>query len=243
MMFDQPLSPDHVPGQLSAAGRAPGGAIRDYHRHRPARQCRRQTPFGKMPTIMRYCTACGGELLLQVPAGDNLPRHVCGRCGEIHYQNPKMVVGCVAVHGKQILLCRRAIEPRHGLWTLPAGFMENGETSAAAAARETHEEACAVVEVGDLFSLVDVPHISQVHLFYLGHLPTGEHAAGVESLETALFAEADIPWDELAFRSVSFTLRAFFDDRRRGRFGVHTQVLAPQSSVAPVVQRVTDRKA
>lgn len=193
--------------------------------------------------VMRYCTACGGELQLQVPAGDTLPRHVCGRCGEIHYQNPKVVVGCVATHGERILLCRRAIEPRYGLWTLPAGFMENGETSAAAAARETHEEACALVEVGKLFSLVDVPHISQVHLFYLGQLTNGEHAAGIESLETALVGETDIPWDELAFRSVSFTLRAFFSDRRRGSFGVHTQVLAPQTSIAPVAQRVTDREA
>jgi ADP-ribose pyrophosphatase YjhB (NUDIX family) len=191
-------------------------------------------------TPMRYCSACGGSLLLRVPAGDHLQRHVCERCGEIHYQNPKMVVGCVATHGEQILLCRRAIEPRRGLWTLPAGFMENGETSAAAAARETHEEACAQVEIGKLFSLVDVPHISQVHLFYLGRLATPAHAAGAESLETALFSENEIPWESIAFRSVNFTLRAFFADRRRGRFVLHTQVLAAPSSAFLVEQVVAN---
>lgn len=191
---------------------------------------------------MRYCTACGGTLVLQVPDGDTLQRHVCASCGEIHYQNPKMVVGCVATHGDQVLLCRRAIEPRRGLWTLPAGFMENGETSAAAAARETHEEACAQVEIGDLFSLVDVPHISQVHLFYLGRLTSPAHSAGTESLETALFTEREIPWEDIAFRSVSFTLRAFFADRRRGRFVLHTQVLAAPSSTFLVEQVVADRE-
>jgi ADP-ribose pyrophosphatase YjhB (NUDIX family) len=181
---------------------------------------------------MRYCTACGGDLRLQVPPGDHLPRHVCARCGEIHYQNPKPVVGCVATHGGRILLCRRAIEPRQGLWTLPAGFMENGETSGAAAARETLEEACAEVEIGPLFSLVDVPHIGQIHLFYLGSLREARHAPGIESLETALVEEAEVPWSAIAFRSVSFTLAAYFADRQRGRFGVHTRVLAPPEAPA-----------
>lgn len=176
---------------------------------------------------LRYCTACAAPLELRVPPGDTLLRHVCTNCGQIHYQNPKVVVGCIAASGTRILLCRRAIEPRRGLWTLPAGFMENGETCAAAAARETREEACAEVELGPLFSLIDVPHIAQVHLFYRGQLLGGVHAPGDESLETALFEEGEIPWEALAFRSVSHTLRAFFADRRAGRYGVHTLALGP----------------
>jgi ADP-ribose pyrophosphatase YjhB (NUDIX family) len=177
--------------------------------------------------LMLYCSQCGAPVSVQTPPGDHLPRHVCSRCGTIHYQNPKLVVGCVVEWEDRILLCRRAIEPRHGLWTLPAGFMENSETTAQAAARETWEEACARVELGPLFSLVDVPHISQVHLFYRGRLLGGVHAPGAESLETALYAEEEIPWAELAFRSVTFTLRAYLADRRSGSFGMHTTSLPP----------------
>lgn len=179
-------------------------------------------------TPLRYCNACGAALTVRVPVGDHLPRHVCDSCGEIHYQNPKMVVGCVANHGDRVLLCRRAIEPRLGLWTLPAGFMENEESSAEAAARETLEEACATVQIEEIFSLVDVPHIGQIHVFYRATMPYGHHSAGLESLETRLFTESDIPWDQIAFRSVSFTLRAYFADRAKGQFGMHTEVLAPQ---------------
>lgn len=176
---------------------------------------------------MLYCSQCGTPVSVQTPPGDHLPRHVCPHCGTIHYQNPKLVVGCIAEWEGRILLCRRAIEPRHGLWTLPAGFMENSETTAQAAARETWEEACARVELGPLFSLVDVPHISQVHLFYRGELLGGVHAPGPESLETALYAEEDIPWQDLAFRSVTFSLRAYLADRKSGRFGMHTTSLPP----------------
>lgn len=145
----------------------------------------------------------------------------------IHYLNPKLVVGCVVEWQGHILLCRRAIEPRSGLWTLPAGFMENNETTAQAAARETWEEAGARIDMGPLFSLIDVPHISQVHLFYRGTLIDGTHAPGIESLETALVAEDAVPWEQIAFRSVGFTLRAYFADRRSGRFGMHTTSLPP----------------
>lgn len=176
---------------------------------------------------MNYCTQCAAPVALRVPVGDTLPRHVCIACGHIHYENPKVVVGCIAEWNRSILLCRRAIEPRHGLWTLPAGFMENHETCPEAAQRETIEEACAQVLPGPLFALVDVPHISQVHLFYLARLVDGHHAPGIESLETELFVESDIPWDALAFRSVGFALRAYFADRRAGSFGVHTTVLPP----------------
>ncbi|MBT0963545.1 NUDIX hydrolase [Denitromonas iodatirespirans] len=175
---------------------------------------------------MKFCSACGATVSLRVPAGDALPRHVCDDCGEIHYLNPKMVVGAIPVWGDRILLCRRAIEPRYGKWTLPAGFMENRETTAQAAARETLEEACARIRVGPLFALVNIPEISQVHLFYRAELQDADFAAGAESLEVALFHEAEIPWDTLAFRSVTFALKRFLEDRRNERYGVHTEDLA-----------------
>jgi ADP-ribose pyrophosphatase YjhB (NUDIX family) len=176
---------------------------------------------------MNYCAQCGASVELRTPPGDCLPRHVCARCGTIHYQNPKLVVGCIGEWQGQILLCRRAIEPRLGQWTLPAGFMENGETTTQAALRETLEEACARIEIDDLFALINIPHINQVHLFYRGRLLDTDFAAGVESLETALFCEESIPWDELAFRSVRLCLRAYFADRRCGRFRFHEDDLAP----------------
>lgn len=175
---------------------------------------------------MNFCNLCGAPLTLLVPPGDNLPRHVCSACGEIHYRNPKLVVGCIAAWEERILLCRRAIEPRHGHWTLPAGFMENGETTAQAAARETCEEACAQVEIEALSSLISVPAFDQVHLFYRGRLIDGIFGAGPESLESALFAEADIPWGELAFQSVSMALRAYFADRAAGRYQLHERELS-----------------
>jgi ADP-ribose pyrophosphatase YjhB (NUDIX family) len=180
---------------------------------------------------MNYCSHCGATVELRIPEGDVLPRHVCRQCGEIHYQNPKIVVGCVAEWQGDILLCRRAIEPRHGLWTLPAGFMENGESTIQAALRETREEACAHVRIDALFALINIPYIDQVHLFYRGRLLAPDFAAGSESLETALFPESDIPWQQLAFRSVTQCLRDYFDDRRHGRFGLHEHDLLPETPV------------
>ena len=180
---------------------------------------------------IHFCSSCGAPVTHAIPEGDNIARHICTRCGTIHYQNPKMVVGCIAEWEGKVLLCRRAIEPRHGRWTLPAGFMENAETTAEAAARETLEEACAQVRIERLFALVNIPYIHQVHLFYTAALIDGVHAPGIESLESRLFAEADIPWREMAFRSVSFALRAWLDDRRAGRSGtVHTTDLVPPTT-------------
>jgi ADP-ribose pyrophosphatase YjhB (NUDIX family) len=142
----------------------------------------------------------------------------------IHYQNPKLVVGTIPEWQDRILLCRRAIEPRYGKWTLPAGFMENQETTFEAAARETLEEACAEVDIGEMFSLVDMAHIDQVHIFYRARLRDLSFRPGEESLETALFAEADIPWDDIAFRTTTLTLRRYFDDRRSGNWRFHTLV-------------------
>lgn len=185
-------------------------------------------PSAILPTlVIKFCTQCAAPVSVRVPTGDMLPRHVCDRCGHIHYENPRLVVGCVAEYEGEILLCRRAIEPRLGFWTLPAGFMENGETTAEAAARETLEEACAQVVVGAPFAMVNVAHINQVHLFYRGHLEFPEYAAGEESLDVSLVKERDIPWEELAFRSVTYCLERYFEDRKQGRFSFHTSDLLP----------------
>ncbi len=168
---------------------------------------------------MKFCTACGGPLTLRVPPGDSRQRHVCTRCGRIHYLNPKLVTGCIPESDDgRILLCRRAIEPRHGLWTLPAGFMENGESCQQGAARETLEEANARVEILQLYTTFNLPHIDQVYLLFRGRLLDGGFSPGEESLEVDLFNEAEIPWDQLAFAVVRETLRFYYQDRRQGRY-------------------------
>jgi len=172
-------------------------------------------------TAMNYCSHCGTPVSHRIPDGDNRHRYVCDACGAIHCQNPRMVVGCLPVWEDQVLLCRRAIEPRYGLWTLPAGFMENGETTAEGARRETLEEAGARVEINALYTLINVPDIDQVSLLFRARLLDLDFAAGEESLEVALFGEADIPWDELAFRTVRNTLEHYFEDRRSGQFPLH----------------------
>jgi ADP-ribose pyrophosphatase YjhB (NUDIX family) len=174
---------------------------------------------------MRFCSACGQSVEHTIPAGDNRPRYCCAGCGTIHYQNPRMVLGTVPVWGEQILLCRRAIEPRYGFWTLPAGFMENGESTHEGAHRETIEEAGAQIEMGEPFSILDVPHVDQVHMFFLARVLNERFDPGPESLEAKLFSEADIPWDQIAFPTVTHTLRWFFEDRRAGQWRLHTQTL------------------
>ena len=170
---------------------------------------------------IKHCRACGSEVHYRIPAEDNRERAVCPACGEVHYENPVNVVGTVPVWGEQVLLCLRAIEPRRGLWTLPAGFMELGETTAAGAVRETDEEAGARIELGPLFSVLNVVRVGQVHLFYLASLRDVAFAPGPESIEARLFREEEIPWEQIAFRTVKETLHRFFEDRRRGRFGLH----------------------
>jgi ADP-ribose pyrophosphatase YjhB (NUDIX family) len=180
---------------------------------------------------MKYCSECAHPVSLIVPPDDNRPRHVCEACGTIHYQNPKMVIGSIPVWESKgetrVLLCRRAIEPRHGYWTLPAGFMENNETTTDAALRETLEEAGARIDLHGLFSLLNVPHVHQVHMFYRATLLDLDYEAGVESLEVGLFSEQEIPWDDIAFPTVGYTLKAFFGDHAKvrsdgGAFGLHT---------------------
>jgi ADP-ribose pyrophosphatase YjhB (NUDIX family) len=170
---------------------------------------------------MKYCSECGQPLETRVPAGDHLPRFVCPACQAIHYQNPKLIVGCVAEHEGRILLCRRAIEPRLGYWTIPAGFMENGETLQAGAARESWEEALARVEIGSLLAVVNVVHAHQVHVMFRARLTDASCGVGAESLEVGLYPAQEIPWAEIAFPSVEFALRRYLEDRREGREGLH----------------------
>lgn len=176
-----------------------------------------------MRRTIRYCTKCGADVARRVPADDNRERSVCDVCGHIHYQNPLVVVGCVPESDGRILLCKRAIEPRYGYWTVPAGFMELGESLAEGAARETKEEACADVEIGHLFASVDVIDAGQVHLFFTAKL-LGDFGPGAESLDVALFAEKDIPWDDIAFQSGLFALKRYFEDKGRNH-GVHIHEL------------------
>ena len=177
--------------------------------------------------MIRFCNHCGSDVAFITPRGDALPRHVCNSCGHIHYENPRMVVGCVVEWEQKFLLCRRAIEPQRGFWTLPAGFMENGETTAQGASRETKEEAGAIVIVDALFAMVNIAHINQVHLFYRGRLLSPEYSAGEESLEVGLFDAENIPWDNLAFRSVTLCLENYLADRARGSYGFHETNLLP----------------
>lgn len=179
---------------------------------------------------MKFCSECAHPISLLIPPDDNRPRYVCKQCGAIHYQNPKMVIGSIPVweHDGEtrVLLCKRAIEPRRGYWTLPAGFMEIDETTTDAAGRETVEEAGANIELHALFSLLNVPQVHQVHMFYLATLLDLNYSAGTESLEVRLFSEREIPWDEIAFPTVRYTLNYFFSDlakvKEGGSYGFHT---------------------
>ncbi len=176
---------------------------------------------------MNFCSQCGAAVEWRIPEGDTLPRFVCGSCRAVHYQNPKMVVGCIPEWEGKILLCRRAIEPRYGLWTLPAGFMENGETTCQGAVRETLEEANARVEVGALYTLYNIPHINQVYLLFRARLLDLDFKSGAETLELRLFAENEIPWDQIAFAAVRNTLGHYFGERRIGAFSFHMGTIAP----------------
>lgn len=176
---------------------------------------------------MNYCSECGQKVSLKIPDNDERLRHVCDACGTVHYQNPKIIAGALPVWGDQILLCRRAIQPCYGLWTLPAGFMENGETTDQAAARETWEEAQAKISNLMLYAVISLPQVNHVYMIYLSQLESEDFAPGVESLETRLFSEHEIPWDNMAFFTVRKTLECFFSDRREGHFQVHNLALIP----------------
>ena len=172
---------------------------------------------------MNYCSGCGEPVSRTIPPGDHRERFVCDHCGTIHYQNPKIVTGCLPICGERVLLCRRAINPRKGLWTLPAGFLETGETAHAGAARETWEEARARVDIHGLYTVFSLPHISQVYMFFRAELINGQYATGEESHDVALFHEQEVPWDELAFPVVTQTLRHYFSDRPTADFPVRME--------------------
>lgn len=179
---------------------------------------------------MKYCSSCGHSVEHRIPEGDNRHRYVCPNCETIHYQNPRIVAGTVPVWEGKILLCRRAIEPRYGYWTLPAGFMENSETTNEAAARETLEEALAEVSIEGLYTIIHVPHIDQVHMFYRATLTNGSFGAGEESLESQLFSIDEIPWDELSFPTVRRTLEYFIADQKEQHFPLHVSDIRFQPS-------------
>ncbi len=176
---------------------------------------------------MKFCSLCGATVELRIPEDDSRERHVCTQCATIHYQNPKLVIGAIPVWEDKILLCKRAIEPRHGWWTLPGGFMENGESTGQAAIRETLEEANARVQLDELYSMYSLPYVNQVHLFFRARLLDLDFFPGSESLETRLFSEAEIPWNELAFRPVRLSLEHFFAERKSGKFNLHVAELDP----------------
>jgi len=173
-------------------------------------------------TPIKHCKNCGTAVVYRQPDdGDTKNRAVCPACDTVHYENPLNVVGTVPVWGEKVLLCKRNIEPRKGKWTLPAGFMELEETTAQGAARETVEEAGAQFEMQSLFSVLSVARVGQVHLFYRARLTSDQFAPGFETQEAKLFTEAEIPWDDIAFRTVKVTLEKYFADRTKGVFGVH----------------------
>ncbi len=177
---------------------------------------------------MKYCTQCGGTVSKSIPQGDNRERFVCGHCQHIHYQNPRIIAGCLPFFEDQVLLCRRAIEPRRGMWTLPAGFLENGESISDGAVRETLEEANARVRVDSIYTIFSLPHISQVYVFYRAQLLDLDFSAGEESLETKLFREQEIPWDLLSFAAIEQTLTAYFSDLKHGQYQLREGTIDPR---------------
>jgi ADP-ribose pyrophosphatase YjhB (NUDIX family) len=176
---------------------------------------------------MNFCPDCGAPINRQIPPGDDRSRHVCSSCHRIHYQNPKLVVGVVPEWQGRILLCRRAIEPRGGLWTLPAGYLENGETAAEGARRETWEEARARVQNLVPFALFDLTFVNQLYVMFRAEMPSDTCEPGAESREVRLFDAATIPWQAMAFKVIEETLRRYLADRRRGTFGFHTGQIQP----------------
>lgn len=177
---------------------------------------------------MNFCSVCGNRLVQEVPENDDRCRHVCLECGTVHYQNPKIVTGCVPVWQDSVLLCRRAIEPRSGFWTVPAGFMELGETVEQGAIRETWEEARARVEILAPYSMFNLPHVNQLYIIFRARLLDPAFEAGPESEDVRLFAEQDVPWDDLAFGTVRQTLTFFFADRSHGRYPLRTGTIIPE---------------
>lgn len=174
---------------------------------------------------MKFCSECGHSVTLGIPEGDTLPRYICPNCHTIHYQNPKVIVGCIPEWKGKILLCKRAIAPHRGKWTLPAGFMENNETLKQGAARETLEEANARVDIHQLYAIYSLPHISQVYMLFQAKLLDLDFSPGIESLEVQLFEEQEIPWDNIAFRVIHDPLKRYLEERRYGHPEPHMGII------------------
>ncbi len=181
---------------------------------------------------MKYCSYCGHSVSRRIPPDDDRERYVCDSCDHIHYENPRVIVGILPIWESQVLLCKRAIEPRKGYWTMPAGFLENGESTADGASRETWEEARARVVDPKLYCVFDLPYINQVYVFFLADLSAPEFAAGPESLDVKLFDETDIPWEELAFPVVRTTLNHYFSDRKEGVYPTRNEAIYFKRPVA-----------
>lgn len=171
---------------------------------------------------MKYCSDCGAIVEHKIPPGDHVPRAVCPACGAVHYRNPKVIVGCIPEWGDRILMCKRAIEPRLGRWTFPAGFLEQHESSGQGAAREALEESRAVVEIGELFVVINVPYVSQVYIVHRAQMKMPQFGPTAESSEVVLMREEEIPWDEIAFPTIWHSLKFFYADRKAGRKDFHT---------------------
>ena len=174
---------------------------------------------------INYCNNCGNKTRQIIPDGDEKLRHVCTLCGAIHYQNPKIIAGCLIEHNEKVLLCKRGIEPQSGKWTLPAGFMENNETIEQGATRETMEEANASITNMSLYAIYDIPHISQVYMMYRAQLSSEQFSPGAESLDVALFDRKNIPWELLAFSVIKEVLLNYYDDLDKGSFKIHTGII------------------
>jgi len=187
---------------------------------------------------MKFCSECGKATVQRIPQGDNLPRHICEHCDTIHYQNPKLVVGCLPVWNEQVLLCKRAIEPCYGLWTLPAGFMENQESLEEAALRESREEANANLEIENIYSIISLPHINQVYVLYRAKLLDLDFYAGPESLDVQLFNEEDIPWESLAFKTIENTLKHYYSERKNGDFTVYNGVVSKRNRLGETIDKI-----
>lgn len=183
-----------------------------------------------METLMKYCSNCGKRIARRIPYGDKFPRYVCDYCQTVHYENPKVIVGCIAEWGGRILLCRRAIKPRYGYWTIPAGFLENGESSVAGAIRESHEETGTAIEVDSLYSVFDIPDVHQVYLIYRGRLLSPQYNPGSESLEVRLFGPTEVPWQQLAYPSIVRILERYIDERGNGGFGIYVGSLGSEEN-------------
>lgn len=182
---------------------------------------------------MKFCSSCSSTIDWLIPEGDNRKRYVCSNkdeCGEIHYQNPRIITGCLPTYKGQVLLCRRAIEPRYGLWTLPAGFLENQETTQQGAVRESLEEANANLDVKELYSIFDIPHINQVYFFYRAELIDTDFSPGIESLNVQLFTTKNIPWDELAFPAITKVLEYYISDSAKQQYKFRSTTLKPLDS-------------